>query len=107
MTEPTSPTYGAEHTIHMPRRGSQHYSHSVPYTNGDAWNACGLREFLRRVAECDMGCTVRGTVNGRTVILRRVPERLGMLWVHGDEYELRGATGWGDVVAQVGEVLGR
>jgi len=81
------------------------YSHSRAYANGAGWRDCPQRLFMRRVAECELGCTVHGVIDGERVAFWRKSEETVMLWVAGEWREIRVRTGWQDAVAWVREVL--
>ena len=94
-----------QHRVNVPTRLVR-YSNSQPYSNGNRWQACALRLFMRRVGACELEQTVYGIVNDAKVAFWRESTETVWLFVDNVAMKSRERLGWAAQVAWVREVLG-
>ena len=102
-TEPP-PIQLHQHRVNVPTRMIR-YSDSRPYVNGDRWQACALRLFMRRVAECELDQTVYGVLGGKKVAFWRESEETVWLFIGSEVIKSRERKGIAKQVAWARVVL--
>lgn len=93
----------AQNRVNIPAQLPR-YSHSQRYTNAAPWQDCGLRVFMRRVHNCELGATVYGRIDGVKVALWRRSEGITVLCAGVNAVEIH-STCWAEVCGVVKRAL--